>query len=1101
MKQNYKMRGTSLAIFFLINFLFLKVMLFAGNFNVGNAAGLRSAIDTIDNLATADVSNTITLDNDITLNSVGLLQMVYANNQEIVGSYGDPFPNYDLTIIGQGFTIDGNNEEEPGLFIRSGVVTINDVTFFECKRQGGNGGNHDEGGGGALGAGGALFIMGGINGDSPVDFKGNNLVFTRCIAAGGNGGNPLDATQAGDGGGGGFGGDGGAGGAITGVTSGGGGGGFGGKGGEGVFTNIAEPFAGGGGGGLLQEGADGGNVFPAGQGGLGGGGTSPLTGGNGGSGLNFGSGGAGAGNSAATDSFGGGDGQFGGGGGATNGDGTTPANLIGGDGGFGGGGGGGSSSGGFGGFGAGGAANIGNLLAQADNSGFCGGKGGADVPVGVGPGGGGAGMGGALFIHGGDSPGAGANVYLKDPVFINNQAVGGLGGIFTNNQGTRTGGAGRSFGNDIYLMSGGNLTFEITGGVTTQIFTPIAGNQGRGPNSNHTHNNITNPINTSLNDGRVLKTGPGKLVLYGMNTYSGTDTTVEEGALRLERGNAEYGCIMTPVIVSPILNEAVLEIPTRGRILFTLNSQDISLTDFISPGDLPSITLLQEAGSRVIIGDANAIVPPLVNETVLQIQDGYTQNAGSVLQTVLCSSRLTPVAFVEILQGGATMSGTLDVDTRGNNFIEGTIYTIVHSIPGQPIDITNLDNAIVVTGDLAGTVNFDVVDQLISGMDRLQIIVVSSALFIDVPTDDPNCRSYIDYIRSLPIVLNSSLAIFLENLGNPLLNDELCNIILRNVPSVYNGLEWVNLDSQRNMINAINFLPECLYSPRCYKQGGQFWFRSTGWFEDYNKLQSMVGFKTNNASFTLGYDHFISNGWRFGALGNYTHNNVDWKSDFGKGDVDSVQLGVYTEYCSRYVYADGVLAGGINWYDIRRFALIPDQNGLIEKVNISSNFRGYPFVAHLKAGGNGWLTDSVVVSPELTVSYHYLHTNEFKEKGLSVTSWNVDSDSTSMLHTDLGALLSKTFLSQNYRFVLFTGLSWVINWPLGDGDYTASLVDFPSNSSTFSSYNKCCQRVSPKVGLKVSSLKNCTAFELRYRSEIGSGQTYHSATAAVQAQF
>lgn len=1074
-------------------FYIVSLSVVSGNlFAATDAATLRSEIDTInqDNPSVAN-ANTIEIDADITLDNAALLQMIYAYNQDDAnGTYGDPYLTSTLTINGNNNTLNGNQEQERGFFVRSGNVTINDLTFLECHSKGGNGGNHDESGGAALGSGGALFIMGGTV------FEGKNLTFNRCVANGGNGGSPLNATQAGDGGGGGIGGNGGAGGALTGTSSGGGGGGFGGLGGDAVINDIGFPLTGGGGGGLLDQGQDGSSGGLGGTGGLGGGGNSPSTGGNGQDGQNFGAGGAGAGDSNPRASYGGGDGHFGGGGGGSNGTGITPTNLNGGSGGFGGGGGGGSNQGGFGGFGAGGGANVGEAIGEEDNSGFGGGTGGSDVAVGVGAGGGGAGMGGALFIHGGNSDGSviGAKVKLIDPLFIDNTAAGGHGGTSDNIDG----GAGRSYGQDIYLMSGGALTFEISENFTTQIFSGIDGNQGRGMNIHRPDNQTsgTNPINPSLSEGGLLKTGPGRLVLYGQNSYSG-ETSIQEGALRLEQGNEAYGQVMTPVTVE---NQASLEIPTMGLIKFSENPQGISLTDFPyppTPPNPPDRILTQNTGSTVTIGNTSN-QPNTSNTTMLVVESGYTQDTDSTLGINLFSNRAATTPFLLIENTGSTMSGNLSVEALGDNYVLGSEYRVVEA-GGIGINTDNLDLNVVTTGNLAGLLKFEVVPRS-AGDPLLKIRVVEQVIFVNLPRDEFNCREYADYINALNPVAGTTLAIFLENLGAFYSPSEICGLIPSITPSVYSGLEWINLDSQQNMLSARNLFSDCLFGP-CERVGQQFWSRSSGSFSDYDTLQSMPGFRTANASFSLGYDHFISSNWRLGMLGNYGHNNIDWKKGYAKGDVDSLQFGLYTEYCSKYFYADATVSGGVNWYDVRRYINAPNTSPIVgtNTATTSANFNGYPVVVDFTAGGNV-LFSALTLSPELEVTYNYLHLDSFSERGPSFVSWNKSSRNSHMLQTELGTRVSKSGDWENYSLTGFAGLSWVFDCPLNNGYYQASLDGY-SQEAEFFSYNKSQNKVAPKAGLRLTSKKSCASFEILYRGEFNNKQVYNSITGALQAHF
>ncbi|WP_420422119.1 autotransporter domain-containing protein [Simkania sp.] len=274
---------------------------------------------------------------------------------------------------------------------------------------------------------------------------------------------------------------------------GGGGGGLLGHGGD------AGSFSGGGGGGLVDCGNDGSGVKGGNGGhsstkkdlgiggaidtcgtdgiyGMGGGGCGRLDT-HGGSGGNGGFGGGGGG-----DSFAGvtGKGGYGGGGG----DYHNSKGGAGGTGGFGGGGGAGGPNGGTGG--------LGIFGGRGSNSG--------------GLGGGGAAMGGAIFIE------KEGHLVIKDKTsFTSSSLQGGTGFV-----------EGETLGTDIFMMSGGKITWDLQQDVT--VPTPIESDFG------------------SDKSGGLIKHGPAILTLTDANTYTGK-TEVKKGTLLLN------GSVETPIIL------------------------------------------------------------------------------------------------------------------------------------------------------------------------------------------------------------------------------------------------------------------------------------------------------------------------------------------------------------------------------------------------------------------------------------------------------------------------------------------------------------------------------------------------------------------------
>ncbi|MGB3266334.1 MAG: Ig-like domain-containing protein, partial [Microcoleus sp.] len=392
--------------------------------------------------------------------------------------------NDSLTIKGTGInnlTISGdankNGSNDNGdvrlFFVNQGTVQFNNLTLANGRGKGG-----DNGGGGG-GMGGALFINGGTVGVNNVTFSNNQAVGGNGSVKNAGGGGFRGRGGIGDvagGGGGGFGGNGGT--TIFGI--GGSGGGFSGsggalgdvssRGGSGTGTIFGGDPAGNGnsgvtggnqqngsvgidqkngliGGGVGGGGGGGGSGSLAGKGGNGGvgggGGGGGLSGGNwggfGGSGGDFGGGGSGgsgiAGGTGGRGGFGGGGGSGGRALGETS---TSPFNFggNGGNGGFGGGGGGGGTSS----YGSGGIAGNGGSF------GGNGGAGGQSEYDFTGGGGGGAGLGGAVFIRSG-------SLTLVNSKFLNNKAIGGLGGIVDASFNAKSGANGQGKGGAIFAVT------------------------------------------------------------------------------------------------------------------------------------------------------------------------------------------------------------------------------------------------------------------------------------------------------------------------------------------------------------------------------------------------------------------------------------------------------------------------------------------------------------------------------------------------------------------------------------------------------------------------------------------------------------------------
>ena len=390
-----------------------------------------------------------------------------------------------LDIEGNGATLDGKNEttgvsdNQRGLFVYSGKVTIENLTIANTTATGGTGGG---GAGGGAGLGGGLLVANDTaNNAAPGDVTLRNVVFTNDTAVGGHGGQGDVQTN---GGGGGLGGDGNNGGYY------GGGGGIG----SGIVPGVA---SGAGNGSASGAGGNGGGIGgTAGSLDISGGYFHQALGGLGGFG-----GGGGAGDGI------GGNGGFGGGGGADTGVGSS------------------SSQGGYGG---GGGANSVLEGSAPGAGGFGGGSGGQSAYFYLGGGGGGLGAGGDIFVM------DGALLTISQGSLSGGQVFKGVGGSipFGGHVYDLPGTDGQAYGGGIFLQGNENINFAPVQGTTVTIADVIADEFGSGGGGvGYT------------GKGTLTLNGAGTLELGAVNSFSGGVTidsgTLEIGA----DGSAGSGAI------------------------------------------------------------------------------------------------------------------------------------------------------------------------------------------------------------------------------------------------------------------------------------------------------------------------------------------------------------------------------------------------------------------------------------------------------------------------------------------------------------------------------------------------------------------------------
>ncbi len=924
-------------------------------------------------------------------------------------------PPQTTIIDGAGYFLDGASSIR-GFFARSGMVTINDLTFQNTKAQGGGSATSNIGGGGG-GFGGALFVADGAT----VTLK--NTTFNNSNATGGAGGTAEKFFDIVDGGGGGgFGGNGG--------QFSGGGGGFGGSGGVafgagggGAKTNGLT----GGGGASFNDPANGGGDFanmnfgvvgvsggdggsggggagstptastpPGGDGGFGGGGAggnestgAGTTGGNGGNGGTFGGGGGGAADSNTGGN--GGSGGFAGGGGSGAGAFSFPGPVLepnGGDGG----------SGGFG--GGGGGSGCGSATAGTPGTGgFGGGNGGtgATDALTIGGSGGGGGFGGAIFVENGGILNIDTSIS-----FSGNSVTEGAGGAKLAGAGNATAGSdGSKAGADIFMMSGGTINFTNLSSALS-LANPIEGDIGAGGGSQIT--------------GGLTKTGSALLTLNGDNTYTGT-TTVSSGELQIN------GSVISEIMID---NGATLTgVFTAAKRGTNPASGNVTNSGVFSPGNS--------------VGTIN-------------IEGNYVQNSDGRLIV-----DITPTGQSDLLlinAGTATVDGILEVVVGAGNYIQGTTYEIINA-------------------PIVGTTRFTVVE---SGPDapfvRIQVdynsvilTVLNNHIFEDQRITSSVAKEVVKCITRDSIRANSDFARMIEILGT--LGDPEVNAALEALSPVgFGALEWINA---RNNSYVASLLSQHTFELCCSPRdccscdcNSSVWVTGFGNFMDNRKrFDNLEKFDATSGGVLAGIDFCCSPSFYFGGALGYTHTDLDWNTTDGDGKINSYYGALYGSSTCGCFTGDFSLIGGGSDHDLKRKIKFSDVNRTAK-----SDPWGYFFTAHL-GGQYEWQCGCSTFEPFALVDYHYFNRESFKESGAESLNLNVRSKDQHMLRGEAGLRGYYTISCDCFCYAPYLGASWVGEFPLHDSDQKASFRE-QSCVMDVESYDSAVHLGSPEAGVKVT---------------------------------
>ncbi len=1091
------------------------------NNNDSGAGSLRQAI--LD-------SNTVGGSNDININA-GLGTITLASSLPIITN--------QATIVGLAEPQVLNASGHRAFFFYSPDTTLTSITISNITIQNGNvtGGSggavipslaQGAGGGGGAGLGGAVFVPP----DSTMTL--HNMTFTSNRAVGGPGGSgPISSLNAGAGGGGGiFGGGGsGTGTSAPSIISGlGGGGGLQGNGGRALSFEAGAAGGGGFGGngddtpGIPNGGPPNGGAAgcPGANGGPGGGGGGSTTGCPGGNGGNGGGGGGGSFSApylGACSSNGG----FGGGGGGVFDEFATSNPACFGMGGFGGGGGGiavGRSgvtypSGGFGGGAGGGGPGLVSLPGFA---------GGSSSNVG---GGGGGGLGGAIFVY------QTSYLLLMDPAFSGNSATGGLGGTSAQ--------SGMGFGQDIFLMSGGTLEFNISVGPLV-FLTPIESDQGAGGGSG----------------GGLIKSGAGILdfsMMAGAHTYTG-GTTINQGTLKIANngnlgdasGSVTLGDGTLEITMNSFSMSRATSLTAGGSIAVDTGLTTTWTSGMTGPGGFTK----QGAGTLNLTGSNSYVGATTVAQGILAVNGSITSDV-SVLANAILQVTGTITGNVSVLANAISqMNGTItgDVSIFANAFLQGN-GTIIGNVsntgtitPGNSIGVLNVIGDITfnsgsvlqieLTPSTADLLNVSSNVTILPGA-TLELFPTPSESYVDgsqftIVNGGSVTGTFSNLIISFPLAHHTILYFpthidlllgvgsFAEfTTGNahqiaqsltgvrPVPGTDLFFVFQQLYsldptqlnpafnemqPSLLTGL---SLSQQNNFVlisSTLRKRTNTLHEMTCASQDRErpwsIWGDVSGGFFFQEHQNDQVGFHSDSIVGAAGIDCVFLKHLYVGILGAYTYSDIDWSESLANGRINSYYGGAYGSWLGNLFYMNlSVIAAYNRYHNSRKISF-----AAIDR-HAKATHHGDSITGHIDLGFMVPKGENFQFYPFGQLDYIYIHQARYREHGAQSLDLVMDESSATMLRSEVGIGGRYCIPAGKNYIVPSIKLSWVNEARFKGKHLTARLIDVP-NQFTVSGIYPTRNLIAPGATLMGSFFSNALNISLSYEGEYSKKTDYNS---------
>jgi hypothetical protein len=690
-------------------------------------------------------------------------------------------------------------------------------------------------------------------------------------------------------------------------------------------------------------------------------------------------------------------GGFGGGGGI-----ADPFKSNPGNGGYGGGG---SDGGGHGGFGGGGG--------SGGNGGF-GGGGGAEFLEVTGLGGFGAGDGSGTF--GGNGAALGGAIFLEpfseltlNGTFAlnNNKAEPPSKGEGRKNE--RPGEGSGALGNDIFMMSGSKLIFNLAHDF--KMPSAIEGNQG---------NNRPEPDSTTTLGG-VTKKGPHMLTLVGDNTFTGK-LNIFGGGVHIDRG-------------SVVANVEVHEQTTLAGNFSVKTDRNGNGGHLFNSG-------------KITLGDRG--------RGHINVKEKFTQNKeGSTFIDITPTGDHRDKRF--ITAKAADLNGKLDILARPGNYIEGTTYEVVFAETTGSFDTVHLKGP---KGE-----KFEAKLDYESEKRGVILTIETNRLFEGQKIEKGAAQTIVNGILdSCPIPPNSEIASLVEVLG--MYDDlDLNKALLSISPARFGAIEWINARNNSLVVDILSqHLFELCCSPRdCYSCD----CNSNGWaaaygnlMENRKRIDHLSPFDANAIGGIAGMDWCCNPCFYFGGAIGYTRTWFDWHKHGGNGDINSYYGALYGSWhCNCYTIDFAALGGGSD-HDMKRKVRLDGLHWAAK-----SDPWGYFATAHLGARATWDWCDVLTLEPFALVDYHYFHRDSFNEKKGESYNLHMKSKDQHILRGEAGLFSYYNMMCGCWCFAPYLGISWVGEFPLNDSKQKGKYRDLHATVDV-ESYDSANQLVSPEAGIK-----------------------------------
>lgn len=476
---------------------------------------------------------------------------------------------------------------------------------------------------------------------------------------------------------------------------------------------------------------------------------------------------------------------------------------------------------------------------------------------------------------------------------------------------------------------------------------------------------------------------------------------------------------------------------------------------------------------------ANQVVS-LENNGTVSIGSGFTVN--KVFGTYTQSNtgnliiKIGDLGQNDVLDvtGSATLDGALNVTLTPGVYQGGETYTFLTASPVIP----GFSSASSSTG--TGVT----VDYLPIGLPTSALLTSDfRGSVLQVPVEDLpfNARQVANYLFCPGFYPESSDLLFVMRELTSLPENTFIKELDQLGPSQFGAIPLVELQNNHLLANALAsqaetayWCSDCRSQKECKTEDNTgVWITPVGQWQQEEGYGEQLGFNTQTYGFILGGSHRLAPWMLLSAGGGYTHTNLGWKENGGRGHWNSLYITPSFGLINKNWQLNILTQFSFNHYKIERKIRFPDI-----KRSAHSEHHSFGFLTRLDGGYKitfNTIENDYPISliPTVRLSYLNLFESGYKESGADSINLRVDGKYSAFLQPEfLIKLLREIYLSNVCVSSSFY-VGWIANIPLSSPNYTARFaVDESFCKSNFSvrSFNKTTNQLTAGIGflLKVN---------------------------------